>query len=1081
MKRTGLVRPTGMFLAGVVLACGAWNLHAAELPNGAVPIEYVQGDGRSAYMNTGWIVNPQTDVIQLEFAVTDVQANETIWCARGTNWHEKSFSLFWMGGDGGNLRYDYNAGSVRVSSEKRMLPGVKYTLTATGVTGSLALDNGTRYDMPVSASFTAAGSDGGSPLHLFCSYLSNDMGNRSYFGSHRVYSLKYWRSGELIHDCIPFRSATGNVVGLYDRIEEKGVTRSGAFLAGPDCAGDLSVRLPDQEVPGACDDFRPRLEVRNAAGRLLTPGADYTVDYLPGPTEGLARAHVTCLPGSGASGVTNISYAVRRPVPAAYERLAYIQGDGASWLLTDYLPNPRTDVLSLDFSLPKVETTAFLCARDNGSGRTWSFCTIGSQYRFDYWTAGGQVTPSSRILVDAPYTVTLSNNACTVSCGHKAVATDRADFTGTVNPLMFYAFYLSGPNSGQLNTVSKYKTYVCRAWRSGVLIHEWVPVRRVADGVATLYDTVAGAALAPQGTGAFLAGPVLPATEEGVAVADVPGQLLTGAACTPALDVRVAGGGPALAEGVDYTVAYADNDEPGTAVATVTGAGAHAGRFSLAVPFTVRRPLPAGYERLAYIQGDGKTRLLTDWTVRPREDRLDAEVELTRANVNAGIWCARGKSTSENTFTLFQLAAGTFRWDFGNDGAGMRTFAQGAGIHVGVRYALRAGNGDLEFGDRVRAGFARNRSMAETGGPLMLFASYCNGTENNVDFYSTHRLYGLSVRRNGALARDWVPVKDASGAATLYDVVTGTRLAPLGAGAFIAGPKHADFDLYVRDQAWNGAKPVRPQVAATNRVTGAGLVSGADFRPTVAADAAAGFGVVTATGAEGSVYAGQFANAAFEVHAALPEGYRRLRWVQGDGHAAYLPTDVVLKPASDKLVCTFEVPDQNMSGIFCARGTHGFDRSWSFCVIASDVPHFRFDYASSNMNMLGWGPVVTDHRYVATLSGRSCTLSSGETDTVKGNDVVAETGGPLALLCYYTMQNGVMTPGTYSRAKIHGFRLTRSGALLHDWVPVLTPAGVATLYDLVDGTALTPQGELIAGPAVEYDPPPPPGMLILVR
>ena len=68
MKRTGLVRPTGMFLAGMVLACGAWNLHAAELPNGAVPIEYVQGDGRSTYMNTGWIVNPQTDVIQLEFA-----------------------------------------------------------------------------------------------------------------------------------------------------------------------------------------------------------------------------------------------------------------------------------------------------------------------------------------------------------------------------------------------------------------------------------------------------------------------------------------------------------------------------------------------------------------------------------------------------------------------------------------------------------------------------------------------------------------------------------------------------------------------------------------------------------------------------------------------------------------------------------------------------------------------------------------------------------------------------------------------------------------------------------------------------
>ena len=131
MNRTRLVRPAGMFLAGVAFAFGAGNLLADDLPNGAVPIEYVQGDGRAAYMNTGWIVNPQTDVIQLEFAVTDSKANETIWCARGTNWNEKAFSLYWMGGDGGNLRYDYNAGSVRVSSEKPVIPGVKYTLTAT--------------------------------------------------------------------------------------------------------------------------------------------------------------------------------------------------------------------------------------------------------------------------------------------------------------------------------------------------------------------------------------------------------------------------------------------------------------------------------------------------------------------------------------------------------------------------------------------------------------------------------------------------------------------------------------------------------------------------------------------------------------------------------------------------------------------------------------------------------------------------------------------------------------------------------------------------------------------------------------
>lgn len=64
----------------------------------------------------------------------------------------------------------------------------------------------------------------------------------------------------------------------------------------------------------------------------------------------------------------------------------------------------------------------------------------------------------------------------------------------------------------------------------------------------------------------------------GCTVADIPDQPYTGDAVTPS--VRVMDGETVLVEGDDYTVAYADNTEPGTATITITGAGEFTGEVS---------------------------------------------------------------------------------------------------------------------------------------------------------------------------------------------------------------------------------------------------------------------------------------------------------------------------------------------------------------------------------------------------------------------------------------------------------------------------------------------------------------------
>ena len=68
---------------------------------------------------------------------------------------------------------------------------------------------------------------------------------------------------------------------------------------------------------------------------------------------------------------------------------------------------------------------------------------------------------------------------------------------------------------------------------------------------------------------------IRPKTLGADAVADIPDQTHTGSAITPALTVT--DGDTVLTEGVDYTAAYADNVNAGTAQVTVTFRGNYSG------------------------------------------------------------------------------------------------------------------------------------------------------------------------------------------------------------------------------------------------------------------------------------------------------------------------------------------------------------------------------------------------------------------------------------------------------------------------------------------------------------------------
>jgi hypothetical protein len=126
-----------------------------------------------------------------------------------------------------------------------------------------------------------------------------------------------------------------------------------------------------------------------------------------------------------------------------------------------------------------------------------------------------------------------------------------------------------------------------------------------------------------------------------------------------------------------------------------------------------------------------------------------------------------------------------------------------------------------------------NASFTETPGPLVLFASgqYSNGELINIGNIGDFRVYSLKIWRNGALVRDFVPVRRAAdNVVTLADAVEGGVLEPIAAGdagniKFGGGPARdmtvSPFAAAVPPQlSREGAPEARPVLSVTDAATG---------------------------------------------------------------------------------------------------------------------------------------------------------------------------------------------------------------------------------------------------------------------
>lgn len=305
-----------------------------------------------------------------------------------------------------------------------------------------------------------------------------------------------------------------------------------------------------------------------------------------------------------------------------------------------------------------------------------------------------------------------------------------------------------------------------------------------------------------------------------------------------------------------------------------------AGLIAACAAFSATAALPSGYTQYTYIKGDGSTaKLVTDYTPTPNSDKIEAEISFPSGTLDQSqcIWCARGTSTSTATWTLFVANSSgyKFRFDYGNSGGNWLTPALSA---TDVKYTVTAdgpaftwsgGNGQT------------HTQIADytAGGPLMLFASYYNGTGSNLANYGKHKLYSFKVWRSGTLIHDLVPaVCDSDSKKGLYDITADKFYA--GTGTFTMGEEVTVSDRLEITSSVDGIGSPSPAYGKTNGLAAADSFTVSCGASTVADDT--GTMLYSCTGwklyDETNIVVSTGAGTSFTYVHPTPAEYRRLEW-----------------------------------------------------------------------------------------------------------------------------------------------------------------------------------------------------------
>lgn len=300
-----------------------------------------------------------------------------------------------------------------------------------------------------SVAISSASFNSGFQLALFAMAQTDD--NTFYYhASIKLYSMQIYERSTLVRDYVPCYRKSDNVGGLFDL---------------------------------ANNEFYPNIGTGNFSFGAKIGSSEIVI------TEG---------------GIVPKKWALRRRImmyrqltglPKAYQKVEYIQSSGSQYINTGFRANNNTRVV-IDYGY--LGGDVVFGAYDANGSDGYGIQADGGKWYMYYGTSGARTTLDA--VVGTRYIVDFDKNVLYVNNNLIRTATVNV-FQGD-NPLILSALY----NVSSVGFFTSIKLYACQIYDSGILIRDFIPCYRKADGVAGLYDLANDEFYTNAGSGTFTVG-----------------------------------------------------------------------------------------------------------------------------------------------------------------------------------------------------------------------------------------------------------------------------------------------------------------------------------------------------------------------------------------------------------------------------------------------------------------------------------------------------------------------------------------------------------------------------------------------
>ena len=431
--------------------------------------------------------------------------------------------------------------------------------------------------------------------------------------------------------------------------------------------------------------------------------------------------------------------------------------------------------------------------------------------------------------------------------------------------------------------------------------------------------------------------------------------------------------------------------------------------------FNVGSVLPTGYTQVEYLESTGTQYIDTGF--KPTGNtKVKIKVQLpTQTNVQQGIFGVRPGDTGRfGVFTGTRVDALRVNYNIGGALGGSTTAIPN----------FNATNvNEIEVSNKLIVNDVLvsevNKTSFQSSVNLYLFTNNNNGTPQ---LEMQGMIWYCKIWDNDVLVRNFIPCKNPSNVAGMYDTVNGVFYANAGTGSFNVGSvvsKKSVGDLVTDTSDANYGKykiPVLTNSHTTNI----------------------------------------YLNKPLKRASKLPYGYTELEHIRSTG-TQYINTGI---KATEKTMVKAKLYTEEAGNKNWFGGTGQYNASYNFAFNSFSINQFEYSYGSSN-----WTRITISEEIV----NRDFTVEFGN-GAIKINDSLKVTLPNTAFTDNKDLCILVRNGGTGNIAgRVYYLKIYEAGVLVRNFIPCKDPSNVVGMYDTVNDVFYSNagSGSFIAGAEVE--------------